>query len=158
MYTAVRRVTPWRSFTSQRLTKASLMMRSRRLLISSSVQKNELKSCTHSKYDTVTPPALASTSGTTVTPRSASRSSAAGMVGPLAPSTIRRALIRPAFSSVICFSSAAGISTSQSTSQNSSRFSSSVPGRPRIEPVRRRCSSAAAGSMPALLWMVPVTS
>ena len=158
MYTAVRRVTPCFSLTSHRLRKASCMMRSSRLLISSSVQKKELKSCTHSKYDTVTPPALASTSGTTVMPFSASRSSAAGMVGPLAPSTTSLALICPALARVICFSSAAGTITSQSTLQNSSRVISSVPSRPVILPVALRCARALAGSMPAELTMVPVTS
>ena len=55
-------------------------------------------------------------SGTTVTPRFESASEAAAVVGPLAPSTINRALIRSTFSVVIWFSVAAGTSSSQSSS------------------------------------------
>jgi hypothetical protein len=63
MNAAVRNDTLCSSATAQTPAKASRMTRSRRSLISSSVQKKLEKSCTHSKYDTVTPPALAITSG-----------------------------------------------------------------------------------------------
>src|SRR3712207_7986008 len=39
--------------------KLRATIRRRRWLISSSSQKNDCKSCTHSKYETITPPALA---------------------------------------------------------------------------------------------------
>ena len=59
----------------------------RRSFTSSSVQKNSWRPCTHSKYETTTPPAFASTSGTTSTPFASRISSAAGVVGPFAPSS-----------------------------------------------------------------------
>jgi hypothetical protein len=59
----------------------------KRAFTSSSVQKKCCRLCTHSKYDTVTPPALARMSGTTKMPRSRRISSAARSVGPFAPST-----------------------------------------------------------------------
>ena len=83
-----------------------------RSFTSSSVQKNCCASCTHSKYETVTPPAFARMSGTTKTPRSRRIASASSVVGPFAPSTRSRARMRPALRSVIWFCSAAGISTS----------------------------------------------
>src|SRR5216683_3139317 len=61
-------------------------------LTSCSDQKKDCRSCTHSKYDTVTPPALARMSGTRKMPRSRKMASASGVVGPLAPSTISFAL------------------------------------------------------------------
>ena len=42
-----------------------LMMRSRREFTSASSQKNDCRSCTHSKYETMTPPELATMSGAT---------------------------------------------------------------------------------------------
>src|ERR1700682_1982316 len=84
------------------------MMRSSRRLISPSSQKNDCRSCTHSKYETVTPPALARMSGTTMMPRCSRMRSASGVVGPLAPSMITEAWIRPALRAGIWFSSAAG--------------------------------------------------
>ena len=41
------------------------MMRFSREFTSSSSQKNDCRSCTHSKYETITPPAFARMSGTT---------------------------------------------------------------------------------------------
>ena len=87
---AVRRST----FLSARERTTSRNARDRifvsRSFTSSSVQKNCCASCTHSKYETVTPPAFARMSGTTKTPRSRRISSASSVVGPLAPSTMRR--------------------------------------------------------------------
>src|SRR5262245_1405634 len=77
-------------------------------LTSRSDQKKSCRSCTHSKYETVTPPALARVSGSTSTPRSWRISSASGVVGPLAAAAMMGALIRPALAAVIWFSSAAG--------------------------------------------------
>ena len=71
---------------------------------------------TAEKYDEITPPALATRSGTTGTPRSANSASAFGDVGPFAPSTISFALMRSTFSVVIWFSVAAGTIRSQSSS------------------------------------------
>ena len=76
--------------------KALSWMASRRRLISSSPQKKLEKSCTHSKYETITPPELAITSGTRVMPRSANTLSPALVTGPLAPSTTSLALTRSA--------------------------------------------------------------
>ena len=74
---------------------ARAILRLRRSLISSSSQKLACRSCTHSKYETVTPPALARMSGSTMMPRSNRMSSASGSVGPLAASaTILRANAR----------------------------------------------------------------
>jgi hypothetical protein len=47
-----------------------------------------MRFCTHSKYETVTPPALARMSGITKMPFSSRIASAAAVVGPLAPSQI----------------------------------------------------------------------
>src|SRR5215469_165573 len=62
------------------------MVRSRYWLTSFSVQKKPYRSCTHSKYDTVTPPALQRMFGITRMPRSNISLSAPGVVGPLAAS------------------------------------------------------------------------
>src|SRR5438034_3601534 len=51
-----------------------------------SFQKYPWRSCTHSKYEVVTPPALHKISGITNTRLSARISSAAAVVGPFAPS------------------------------------------------------------------------
>ena len=72
-----------------------------RALTSSSFQKYSCRPCTHSKYETTTPPAFASTSGRTSTPFASRISSAAGVTGPFAPSTISFAFTRSAFASVI---------------------------------------------------------
>ena len=69
-------------------------------LTSCSDQKKDWRSCTHSKYDTVTPPALARMSGMRKIPRSRKISSASGVVGPFAPSTISLALTSRAFREV----------------------------------------------------------
>src|SRR5450759_4602721 len=61
-------------------------------LTSCSDQKKDCRSCTHSKYDTVTPPAFARISGTRKMSRSRKIVSASGVVGPFAPSTISFAL------------------------------------------------------------------
>src|ERR1017187_8842765 len=54
------------------------MVRSRYWFTSISVQKKPYRSCTHSKYDTVTPPALHRMSGITNTPRANNSLSAPG--------------------------------------------------------------------------------
>src|SRR5215475_11501458 len=53
---------------------------------STSFQKYSWRPCTHSKYETTTPPAFASTSGRMRMPRSSRIASAAGVTGPFAPS------------------------------------------------------------------------
>ena len=68
--------------------------------MSSRPQKKRPMSCTHSKYDTVTPPAFVRMSGSTGIPRSRKIASASSEVGPLAPSAIMRAFTRGAFSPV----------------------------------------------------------
>ena len=70
------------------------MILRRRSFTSSSSQKYAWRSWTHSKYETVTPPEFARMSGTTRMPRSLKISSACGVVGPLAASTIDRRLDR----------------------------------------------------------------
>ena len=55
---------------------------------SASFQKYSWRPCTHSKYETTTPPAFARMSGRTRTPLSSRISSAAGVTGPFAPSQI----------------------------------------------------------------------
>src|ERR1035438_8625495 len=69
------------------------MVRSRYWFTSISVQKKPYRSCTHSKYDTVTPPALHRMSGITSTPRANNSLSAPGVVGPLAASATILAVI-----------------------------------------------------------------
>ena len=77
----------------------ALTMISRNLATTSfSVQKYFCTSWTHSKYETVTPPALARISGTTRMPLSRSMSSASRVVGLLAPSMINLAFTSSALS------------------------------------------------------------
>ncbi len=132
------------------------MIRTSRWLISSSVQKKLEKSCTHSKYDTVTPPALAITSGATRILRSRRMSSASGVVGPLAPSMTMRVLMWGALAAVIWPSSAAGIRISLSVCQNCSALMVSAR-KPSMVPLCDTCSISAgtfrpAGSNSAVLW------
>ena len=91
---------PFSSDTDQTRSNASIIFSASRVRISSRSQNRRPRSCTHSKYDTVTPPALARMSGTTGIPRSAKIASASSVVGPFAPSTISFASTRPAFSPV----------------------------------------------------------
>ncbi len=107
------------SARSHMASKERPMIRRRRTLTSSSAQKSCWRSCTHSKYETITPPALHRMSGTTVIPRWARMRSASGVVGPLAPSAISLQRSRPAFAAVICPSIAAGTRTSHSSSRRS---------------------------------------
>ena len=95
--------------------------------ISSRSQNSRLRSCTHSKYETVTPPALVRTSGSTGIPRAARIPSPATDVGPLAPSATSRQRSAPAFVSVTWSSRAASTSTSHSSSSSSS-FESRLAG------------------------------
>jgi len=87
MNAAVRSGTFFSSVIRQMVSKALTMICSRRSLISPSVQKKLENSCTYSKLETVTPPALATTSGTTRMSQSVRMSSAAGVAGPFAAST-----------------------------------------------------------------------
>ena len=111
------------------------MIFSSRALISEASQKKLSRSWTHSKYETVTPPALARMSGTTLTPRSCRIASAPGVVGALAPSTTMRARTLPALRSLIAPASAQGARISQSTSKSASRAIASPAGKPATEPV-----------------------
>ena len=70
-------------------------------------------------------------SGTMKMRLSARISSATAVVGPLAPSTMMRALILSALRLVITFSVAAGISMSQSETISSSLGMASAPRKPR---------------------------
>ena len=88
------------SESSQTRSKAVAIFSSSRDRISSRSQKKRPMSCTHSKYETVTPPAFVRMSGSTWMPRSARISSASGDVGPFAPSARSCAWIRGAFSAV----------------------------------------------------------
>ena len=71
------------------------------LKTSFSVQCLPLRFWSHSKYDTVTPPEFASTSGTIGIPFLNNISSASGVIGPFASSSITFAFILFAFLSVI---------------------------------------------------------
>ena len=89
-------------------------------------------------------------------PRSASTASPSGVVGPLAPSSTRRVWTRLARSPDSWPSSAAGISTSDFTSQKFSLSMRSAPLKPATPPVWPTYSSSEAMSMPLSFWMVPV--
>jgi len=69
---------------------------------------------THSKYDTVTPPALQRISGIRNLPLLLRILSAIGVTGAFAASAINFALTESAFDLLIWFSSAAGMRISQS--------------------------------------------
>jgi hypothetical protein len=114
--------------------------------------------CAHSKYETVTPPALARMSGTTMTPFSWRTSSAAGVTGWFAASSTTRALMRSAFCSLITRSSAAGTSTSTSSSSSSAFEISSAPEKPTTEPVSCAQSQSAGTSRRSARWTPPFTS
>src|SRR5574341_926748 len=75
-------------FLEEAMTSASACFMTVRSfeVTSLSSQKNDCESCTHSKYDTVTPPALARISGRIKTPFSWRIGSASGVVGALAAS------------------------------------------------------------------------
>src|SRR6266540_1919028 len=97
----MRMLVPRLSRVAQVSLKARVEMSFRRAFTSSSFQKYSWRPCTHSKYETTTPPAFASTSGKTRIPRSSRISSAAGVVGPFAPSQTIFAFTLSAFSVVI---------------------------------------------------------
>ena len=96
-------------------------------------------SCTHSKYDTVTPPALHSTSGMTKMSLLARTSSASGVVGPFAPSARMRHLSSAAFSPVMTRSSAAGTRTRARRNVSSSCGIDGVGRRESRRPFSARC-------------------
>ena len=88
---AVRSVIPCRSEISQTRSKASSILSVSFERISSRPQNRRPMSCTHSKYETVTPPAFVRMSGRTGMPRAARIASASIEVGPFAPSATSRA-------------------------------------------------------------------
>ena len=116
---ASRRLIPSPVERLQTRSNASAIFSASFARISSRPQKRRPRSCTHSKYDTVTPPAFASTSGSTRMPRSRRIASASTEVGPFAPSVIRRAWTRSAFSSVSWSSRAARTRMSHGSSSSS---------------------------------------
>src|SRR6266511_3287702 len=97
-------------------------------------------------------------SGTTRMPRSWRISSAPGVVGPLAASTMISARMASALSSVIWLSSAAGTSTSQSIVSSSAFETSSAPEYPITVPVSAWWAARPVGDRPPGLWMPPFTS
>ena len=143
------------SYTCQVSLKARVTMSRSFEFTSGSFQKYSWRPCTHSKYETTTPPALARMSGRTSTPLSSRISSAAGVIGPFAPSQTICAFTWAALSPVITCSSAHGASTSQSSSSSSSFVISSAPFRPASEPVSCLCAIAAATSIPFGLCSPP---
>ena len=102
----------------------------------------------------MTPPALARMSGTTRIPLSARIASAAGVVGPLAPSTTSLASIIGAVCSVMTPSIAAGTTTSQATANSSLAGIGSAPGNPSTVPVSSTKASSAGMSIPLSLRIV----
>ena len=105
--------------SSQTRSKASFSLSTSLARISSRFQNSLPRSCTHSKYETVTPPAFVRTSGRTVMPRSARISSAPIVVGPFAPSATSLHATRGAFSEVSCSSRAARTRMSHGSSSSS---------------------------------------
>src|SRR5260370_22329721 len=91
-----------------------------------------MRSCTHSKYEVVTPPALARISGITNTFFSARISSATAVVGPLAPSHRILHLIRSTFLLVITFSVGQGARVSHSVLNSSAPSAGEAPGKPSV--------------------------
>src|SRR3989449_951226 len=132
------------------------------------VQKNSDRFCTHSKYDTVTPPPLARMSGITRMPRLCKMSSASGVVGPFAPSATIFPLMRGAFSDVRMPSRAHGATMSTSSSMSASFVISRVPGNPTTLPVFSLNARTSFGSKPffieivsmihAIVWLSVYTS
>ena len=141
-------LTPCRREDSAVSWKARVTISFSRAFTSSSFQKYSCRPCTHSKYETTTPPALASTSGRTTTPRSSRMSSAAGVTGPFAPSAIMRAFTSAAFPPWITCSSAHGASTSHSRSTSSSFEIVSAAAKPSSVPCSDLCASTDGTSSP----------
>jgi hypothetical protein len=97
-------------------------------------------------------------SGTTKTPRSCRILCASGVVGPLAPSTISFALMSLTFSSVICFSSAAGTRMSTSSLKTSAGRAASPPGKPATVLFFATHSCSFGMSRPLSFWTPPFQS
>src|SRR6266550_648719 len=76
----MRMLVAWRSRVSHVSSNARTEMSCSFSLTSSSFQKYSWRPCTHSKYETTTPPPFASTSGRITTPASSRMSSACGVV------------------------------------------------------------------------------
>ena len=85
-------------------------------------------------------------------------SSAAGVSGPFAPSTITFAFTASAFVPETTCSSAQGASTSQSIVTSSSFVMRSPPLSSVSDPPSRLCANAAATSMPFALWSATLES
>src|SRR3989454_5474717 len=148
MYAAWRMSTFFVSRMSQTRLNALTMMPSSFSSTSFFVQKNSDRFCTHSKYDTVTPPPLAKMSGITRMPRLCKMSSASGVVGPFAPSATIFPLMRGAFSEVRMPSRAHGATMSTSSSMSASFVISRVPGNPTTLPVFSLNARTSFGSKP----------
>src|SRR5581483_10583569 len=156
---AWRRVRSLLRESSHTRSKASLILSASFARMSSRFQKRRPRSCTHSKYETVTPPAFVRMSGSTGIPRSAKIASASSDVGPFAPSAIMRALTRGSFAAVSWSSSAARTRMSQGSSSSSS-FVRCSPGNASSEPLpcSTACAWRAATSSPCSSWIPPETS
>ncbi len=124
----------------------------------SAVQRNCWRFCTHSKYETVTPPALARMSGITGMPRSFRSWSATGVMGAFAPSTISRARTSSTFLPWITLPSAAGTRTSTSSVSGSSLRTTSTPGVATTEPFSTASRWTRSRSSPSPENMPPPTS
>src|SRR2546422_901978 len=158
MYAAVRMSTLFFFCMSRTSLNDFTMTSLSRALIVASRQNRFCRSCTHSKYDTVTPPALHRMSGMRKTPLSLRMRSASGLVGPFAASATIRALMRGALCSPIWFSIAAGMRMSQSSSRSSAFEMRSAPGNPETDPVSRLYASTRFGSRPFALVIAPLVS
>ncbi len=128
--------------------KAFVIIPSSLFCISSSCQKYLCISCTHSKYETTTPPAFARISGSTNTPWSLSMASASRVVGSLAPSATILAFILFAFFEFIWPPTAAGMSTSHLRPISSSTETCSASLKPASDFVSALCFFTALISRP----------
>ena len=126
---------PFASASSQTRSNASPSLSASRARISSRVQNRRPRSCTHSKYDTVTPPAFVRTSGQdrgcrarrgSRRPRSTS--------GRSRPRRRASCSSRGAFSAVIWSSSAASTSRSHGSSSSSALVTCCASGYPSSDP------------------------
>ena len=93
---AVRSVRLFSIEISQTRSNASLIFSASLARISSRPQKRPPRSCTHSKYETVTPPAFVRMSGRIGIARALRIASASSEIGPFAPSAISLHWRRPA--------------------------------------------------------------
>ena len=108
------------TFTSCTSLNAWTILSSNFLFTSSSVHLNCWRFCTHSKYETVTPPAFVKISGIIAIFRFHSLFAASPVTGPFAASIITLQFSESTFDSLIALPSAAGIKKSHSKASNSS--------------------------------------